>query len=184
MWEYISVWTEPHGGFQWRGCRVDCEGWWQWLQWTMPLCPCPTPLFSGRPIARRVPGPSQPSFPHGKYLMLSVAHVCHITHRFRRGKKHCMYDEWWSYGIGSWWKDILFFCGALTVKEHTYICTHHHTSNTCTTPGIDTHHTFPPPLPMPGMCKHGPHLASTTFFCDSPKKGKTKMGVYVYILCS
>lgn len=44
----------------------------------------PHPLISGRPFARRVPGPSQPSFPHGKYLTLTVAHVCHITRRFRR----------------------------------------------------------------------------------------------------
>lgn len=91
---------------------------------SLPPAPLPNPpLISGRPIARRVPGPSQPSFPHGKYLTLTVAHVCHITCRFRREKKHCMYDEWWSYIIGSWWKEVLFFCGALTVWN-TYICTH------------------------------------------------------------
>lgn len=34
---------------------------------TLSLPPLPTPLFSGRPIARRVPGPSLiPVFPHGK----------------------------------------------------------------------------------------------------------------------
>lgn len=88
--------------------RVDCEGWWLCDSYEQCLCPCPTPspfhpphptlftppppLFSGRPIARRVPGPSQPSFPHGKYLTLTVAHVCHITRRFRKEekKKHCM----------------------------------------------------------------------------------------------
>lgn len=126
--EYISVWTEPHGGFQWRGCRVDStvrgDDSDSYEQCFSAPNPNPNPLFSGRPIARRVPGPSQPSFPHGKYLTLTVAHVCHITRRFRRGKKkHCMYDEWWSYVIGAWWKDVLFFCGALTVWN-TYICTH------------------------------------------------------------
>lgn len=55
-----------------------------------PVPPSPSPLISGRPIARRVPGPSQPSFPHGKYLTLTVAHVCHITRRFRR-KKNLLY---------------------------------------------------------------------------------------------
>lgn len=154
----ISVWTEPHAGFQWRGCRVDCEGWWQWLLWTTPLCAHPIPSHpnpptpphppnSGRPIARRVPGPSQPSFPHGKYLTLTVAHVCHITCRFRR-KNHCMYDEWWSYIIGAWWKEVLFFCGALTVwYTHTFAHACCHTSSdTCTTPGIDTH-LHPPTTP-------------------------------------
>lgn len=156
--------------------------------------PVPPPLFSGRPIARRVPRPSQPSFPHGKYLTLTVAHVCHITLRFRRRKKkktktkkHCMYDEWWSYVIGARWKDILFFCGALTVWNthtfaHTY-CQHffwhlHYPRyrHTLTTPPLPPP---PSPHPKPGMCKHGPHLASTTCLV-----WKTKIGVYVYILCS
>lgn len=55
--------------------------------------PIPPLLISGRPIGRRVPGPSQPSFPHGKYLTLTVAHVCHITHRSRR-KIKALY-VWW-----------------------------------------------------------------------------------------
>lgn len=94
VWVYFSVWSEPHKRvIQWWGCRVDCEG--RWLLWTMPLCPAPVPppLISGRPIGRRVPGPSQPSFPHGKYLTLTVAHVCHITHRSRR-KIKTLY-VWW-----------------------------------------------------------------------------------------
>lgn len=40
-----------------------------------PVLTPPPHLFSGRPIARRVPGPSQPSFPHGKYLTLTVARL-------------------------------------------------------------------------------------------------------------
>ncbi len=55
------------------------------------FAPVPHPLISGRPFARRVPGPSQPSFPHGKYLTLTVAHVCIITGRFRIKKKQTLY---------------------------------------------------------------------------------------------
>lgn len=47
--------------------------------------PRPTPPLILRPQCEE--SPSQPSFPHGKYLTLTVAHVCHITRRFRRGKK-------------------------------------------------------------------------------------------------
>lgn len=35
--------------------------------------------------------------------------------------------------------------------------------------------------PIPGMCKEGPHFASTTSVCG-PRNGKTKKGVYMYIL--
>lgn len=67
-------------------CRVDCEGWWQWLLWTTPLCPSPRPPRPTNPLILRQAhceeSPSQPSFPHGKYLTLTVAHVCHITCRF------------------------------------------------------------------------------------------------------
>lgn len=163
---------------------------------SLPPAPLPNPpLISGRPIARRVPGPSQPSFPHGKYLTLTVAHVCHITCRFRRGKK-TLY-VWWMMELYNriLMKRSFILLWCINCLEHIHLHTpcYHTSSNTCTTPRYWTHiHTFPPPTPpphpKPGMCKHGPHLASTTFLCySSPppkKKGRAKMGVYVYILCS
>lgn len=86
----VCVWTEPHGGFQWMGCRVDCEGWWEWLLWTMPL-----PLFHSL-ILRQAHCKESPRafstqlFPMGN-MTLTVAHVCHITHRFRRKTKNIVW---------------------------------------------------------------------------------------------
>lgn len=155
---------------------------------SLPPAPLPNPpLISGRPIARRVPGPSQPSFPHGKYLTLTVAHVCHITCRFRREKK-TLY-VWWMMELYNriLMKRSFILLWCINCLEHIHLHTpcYHTSSNTCTTPRYWTHiHTFPPPTPpphpKPGMCKHGPHLASTTFLCYSspppPKKGESKDG--------
>ena len=72
---------------------------------------------------------------------------------------------------------ILLWC--INCLEHIHLHTpcYHTSSNTCTTPRYWTHiHTFqpptPPPHPKPGMCKHGPHLASTTFLCYPPPPKK------------
>lgn len=50
------------------------------------LVPPLASLFSGRSVARRVPGPSQPSFPHGKYLTLPVAHLPYNPHIYKKKK--------------------------------------------------------------------------------------------------
>lgn len=83
-------------GLPWKGMQS-----WVWGVMTVtPMnnasLPLSHPSYSqAGPFARRVPGPSQPSFPHGKYLTLTVAHVCHISCRFRRKKKSivCMMND-------------------------------------------------------------------------------------------
>lgn len=117
--------------------------------------PVPPPLFSGRPIARRVPRPSQPSFPHGKYLTLTVAHVCHITLRFRRRKKKNKNKKtlyvWWMMELcnRSPMKRHFILLWCINCLEHTYICTHL-LSTLLLTPALPqvsthTHNPSPPP---------------------------------------
>lgn len=141
--------------------RVPVEGTQSWLWGVMTVtpmnnasAPVPPPLFSGRPIARRVPGPSQPSFPHGKYLTLTVAHVCHITRRFRRRREKKTLYVWWMMELcnRSPMKRHFILLWCINCLEHTYICTHLLSTLLLTPalPQVSTHtHNPPPPSPPP-----------------------------------
>lgn len=86
VWEWIGVRSQPHRGSPWWGPQSPVWGVTAPMNSDLFAPSHLRPLISGRPIVRRVPGPSGLSFPHGKYLTLTVAHVCHIICRFR-GKK-------------------------------------------------------------------------------------------------
>lgn len=119
----VSIWIEPRGGEgvpMGGGAESSVRGEDSDSNEQCLSAPRTIPTYSqAGSLQRRVGRPSWPSVPHGKYLTLTVvAHVCHITCRFRQNT-HCMYDVCWIYVLARRKDFTLSWC------INCHFCTHY-----------------------------------------------------------